>query len=71
MNNYYDFESSIINYETNKLHFIYDKNGEIYFRPRDACIILGYSDIRQVIKHIDKNYKLWYKWIPNNQTTKT
>lgn len=62
--NYFDFGTSLINYEKNKVRFTIDNDGNLYFRAKDICIILGYSDIKQVIKQIDDNLKINYGLIP-------
>lgn len=59
--NYYDMGTQLINYEKNKIRYVYNKKGDLYFRGNDICKLLEYNDIKQVLKNLDETSKISYE----------
>jgi prophage antirepressor-like protein len=60
--NYFDIGSQLINYEKAKVRYFYDEIGNIYFRAKDVCEILEYSNTAQaVLINVDKKNSLNFK----------
>lgn len=54
----------LINKIKNNIITGFDVDGNLYFRAKDNCKLLNYSDTKQTINQIDDNFKIEFSSIP-------
>lgn len=52
LNNYINIGDQLINYEEKLVKYVYDDKGNVYFRGKDICNILEYTDTDQPIRKL-------------------